>query len=36
LDAFTVSIIGRGGMEDEELKVEEEPPEGGRIAVGPL
>eukprot|EP00985_Skeletonema_marinoi_P023759 scaffold15982_cov76-Skeletonema_marinoi.AAC.4 len=36
LDAFPISIVGGGGVQDEELEVEEEPPEGGGIARGSL
>eukprot|EP00984_Skeletonema_dohrnii_P017692 scaffold8129_cov55-Skeletonema_dohrnii-CCMP3373.AAC.1 len=32
LDAFPISIVGGGGVQEQELEVEEEPPEGGGIA----
>ena len=36
LDAFPISIVGGSGVQEEELEVEEEPPEGGGIARGSL
>ena len=30
--AFPISIVGGGGVQEEELEVEEKPPEGGGIA----
>ena len=34
MDAIPISIFFRGRVEDKELKVEEEPPQGSRVACG--